>query len=1001
MLEARNVIPVDLARHPRARCWPEHHRHRLANQWIIRTLEHGQRYDLSDWPEPPPDPPEIDPVLRPVSVVVSAIPAREPSPSTQQSGDERPTLEELESVVRIWAQNRVLYPGWLVVPRSQLHSVLLSTDDWEGPMLRALPSWVFAKRMRVVHEIVWRRTILLDLPSPELRQACEEILEGADPADLFRRGIHDADATTPTPWIQWRTLACFLLTAARLRFDRTEFDRLLAVLEPFHRQDPLVGQVRQYEQALWAAYSLDHGTLASVLEDWCVDNADTVWTMRKATLFLEINEKDTAGRMLKTARNDLIARSDRGQHIANASREGWLLWALIGRAYRKGQPPASDTWRRWRELGRVRCDAGMERSAYVDALRPEMQKLKGAPFDLDRVELPGFSWSSREYDRWRDAHRAVRLCEVAALPLRSWNFAVGSQLMESAIGVLQQTDVELSARLCLRVADYDKDTTLTRVFARHRVASMEKCVVERLGEMCSQSLEFYARRDEESSERNLFAAERIRVAMEGLSRLVLRLDPEDVSRVLGDALKLYRNAEIASGFLQHEAMTHLLSRSWEALPGQGRERALFTLLQSPIVGLDGFAGGDNHPDACVGIGTDWTPSARNAENDQEWKAAADLIVRGLHTPGTARRRAANRAYLVNKWKRFTPAEVSEIADALWKPKGQVAAELPEATGLADWTFAFLPEPEPGLGESGFWTTWEKRRLSGGESSVEALEQVNSLIAQSQSVTGGYAVSEQRGARIADHIVAWTQDTKRSTRAFGHSQDQSLQLRAVRSVSNLLVEIRVAGETADLLYEKIVAMNKGNVSGLPLFAGILNAAPQYEEEASSMIQTCLTADSPQLAEGALWGIYQWTRGALLVPKRIPEIPEQLIREIGNIIAVRKRQVLRPALDIAGWVIDKAPLTQAQLVAPLAIQGLSFLAEELRYDSEDSNQEDVPALRRNCVRLAVGLADRGWDQEKAVRTWISESETDPLPEARFTRPRTRREESAGQSDARSGC
>jgi hypothetical protein len=43
MLEARNVVPIDLASHPRAVSWPEHLRHQYAAEWLLHSLERAQR----------------------------------------------------------------------------------------------------------------------------------------------------------------------------------------------------------------------------------------------------------------------------------------------------------------------------------------------------------------------------------------------------------------------------------------------------------------------------------------------------------------------------------------------------------------------------------------------------------------------------------------------------------------------------------------------------------------------------------------------------------------------------------------------------------------------------------------------------------------------------------------------------------------------------------------------------------------------------------------------
>ncbi len=52
MLECRGVMPIDLARHPKARMWPEHQRHQYAIEWVLHTLERGRPYEFTEWPSP-------------------------------------------------------------------------------------------------------------------------------------------------------------------------------------------------------------------------------------------------------------------------------------------------------------------------------------------------------------------------------------------------------------------------------------------------------------------------------------------------------------------------------------------------------------------------------------------------------------------------------------------------------------------------------------------------------------------------------------------------------------------------------------------------------------------------------------------------------------------------------------------------------------------------------------------------------------------------------------
>ena len=51
-LRRRNVNAIDLARHPNASNWAEDLHHKYATEWILRSLEAGRPYDVTNWPEP-------------------------------------------------------------------------------------------------------------------------------------------------------------------------------------------------------------------------------------------------------------------------------------------------------------------------------------------------------------------------------------------------------------------------------------------------------------------------------------------------------------------------------------------------------------------------------------------------------------------------------------------------------------------------------------------------------------------------------------------------------------------------------------------------------------------------------------------------------------------------------------------------------------------------------------------------------------------------------------
>lgn len=79
MLEARDVVPIDLANLPQAQTWPVYRRHEYATEWLLHTLEPSRPYDRTTWPSPPEqEEVQVPNYLQPVERVVPDLPIQEP-----------------------------------------------------------------------------------------------------------------------------------------------------------------------------------------------------------------------------------------------------------------------------------------------------------------------------------------------------------------------------------------------------------------------------------------------------------------------------------------------------------------------------------------------------------------------------------------------------------------------------------------------------------------------------------------------------------------------------------------------------------------------------------------------------------------------------------------------------------------------------------------------------------------------------------------------------------
>ena len=224
-LEEKGVVPIDLARHPNQGEWRRQQmEHEFAMDWLLSTLELGQPYPSEEWPKalaPPGDSirPHLEPVDRTIWIAPS-VPAR--LPDGEESGES--VEKEIDDPVSAWTYNRELYPGWLALPEylrrelrnPAIHDIAgdLLDASKEERIVQGMADRPLVDRLRIVHEIVWRREVRLEPMGAELALAAKEVLEEVEQdREALEQRVLGRQAV--------RRIAMALVTHARFKFDRS------------------------------------------------------------------------------------------------------------------------------------------------------------------------------------------------------------------------------------------------------------------------------------------------------------------------------------------------------------------------------------------------------------------------------------------------------------------------------------------------------------------------------------------------------------------------------------------------------------------------------------------------------------------------------------------------------------------------------------------------------------------------------------------------------------
>ena len=992
MLEDRDVVPIDLAHHPQAHKWPDHLRHRYATEWVLHTLERGRPYDLTYWPSPYSQPySEIRDDLQPVVEVTSQQPKREPTWEIKVDNDK--LQERVKETLGIWRHNRQLYPGWIVFPSGEEREMLSRcTDNWEPTILESFSNFAPEERLNAIRELVWRREILLEPISDELELAAEDALKSIDCQGRTINEYTESKIDWSAVREAWRTVALALVTAARFRFDDDLFDKRTEALGPFVNDHPDVYHRLRQERCFGAIYLMDFETLPRLLEDWTVNDCDSIWTISKAALLVESARNAEAAELVKHALDAIRSIPDAQGSVAGASREGWALWSSFTMENRLVLR------KRWDELAALKCDAMLEKDKIARQISGSGEPHEAPAFDLGHRRVQGLRFSNAAQRRRVAAYTAIRLSEVTGL-----RPAIAEGILKAAAEELATYDLELAVRLILRSCKFDRDKTLERVLSRTRMALMPVDSARKLATDCTTLIEYGLTQG---------WVERVRVAIEVLSRLVLRLDPDSVLEIFDKALQYYTNRQdrIASHSWLSAPLKNLFERSWSALPPDRRADRVLDILSAPIVGIDGFQVQieDWHPDPGALLGRDSGSllPERPGGKEERWQVVVSLLIRGLSVGGAARRRAATRLLPVAYQNRLTEAEISQVSEALWAAEHTPGDSLPENIGLYDVAFLVLPEPKPSLADERFRLKWLSADLvklqrnapsSDGTVTVsfpydpidpafleDTLWNVGSACSSVEVHGRPFELSSEERKHIVDLVSLWTKAdvTSYPVPLFPATAHDPTPL-ALKGITSILAEVTVPESVGEDLFGKLKKLTESGIPGFELIHGLVKTIPDRYDELLICLRMGLASGDHLLAASATSGLRAWLTASVDAGASLRPPPDDLLREIGFMVASRRSAALPQALQLAEWVFDKGTSEHRETISDLVLQGLSYLAEELRYDRDHDKEGDVdvPLLRWLCARLAQSMAQSGLRDEPAVDLWLKLGEEDPLPEVRY--------------------
>ena len=940
--------------------------------------------------------------------------------------------EQVVEITKAWAARRVQYPGWLVAPYRNRKALWDSTRAWVWPIQKALPSLELGQRIETLFEVNWRIERCLVPLWQELADDIVNVLqsitqsstdEAVDARELGTEGEGTDNVGA------WKRSHCANLTSATLRFARESrneewFAMCSERLQGLSGEFPEVAHRLSYERVLWAVYDWDYQHAAELLGAWDATHHDPFWRVRRASGLAEVDRLQEAEDEANAALIEIRERVRRSRDdIWLLSREGWTMLLLRSLRWQNRFPKGIDTslfLGRWRRLESYWCNPmpELERMQSVLDRRPPEES-------TGREQHVGFDPGTRRstlrmggqgiFERVLPAFQFVRLSEESAYLPRFGNMNLCAQQFMQCAAWVERVDPVAAVPIVLRAARLND---IDQFFCRHRIAVLPDDTVSRLQATVAKSLgkttPVLSQAPGNAWGRGP-AMTRTQIALELLSRLAPRLPTEGLDEGLQLAMAMYRDERLQRLHMLASPLNHLFKRVLDAMPPHIAAKHAKELISLPVPGTSdsGFA----LPEAWRDPGPYLPEDLCNIpieRKGREWGTSIRRLVQGVSSGAICpRSHAAIRLAWLYRNGILRKAEVAQFTRALWARRDKRTG-LPSNTLLYASAFLWLPEPEAGAAQRAFRQHCLHSRMmrliqtSTGEDgnqqrSYAIMADSDRLPREIVAGTMRYPVaednridwSEQEVSQVIQNALDWWDDEHEELLA---QRDSFLSGAVGERVSALLELLRVTViprlSVANPVWERIQAfldaMPAADCYAEALLPSLLQAWPGRADEVASRLRRGLASSERAEARSAVAGVYHWVKAHLW--GRAPDVPGDLLRELGSIVSNRRQPAMLYALIDGAEVVkvicdrEEEPSKDSKALFGALTVGLEYLLHEASYRKTPVEgpstvpYELVPEYRAAATTLAMVLKEYARIHAKALDTWQELALNDPLPEVR---------------------
>jgi len=1004
MLEERNIVPVDLSRLPQGRKWLEECRHGYALEWffwVLKLKRPATHNGYTNWTYYLPKPPvylEINPDLFAIDRV-----ERKYSSEIQGPGKEEDRLEAVRAVFPIWRRERKDYEGWVIAPARVRSMFWTYTKSWVGDLVITadrMPPW---ERLFALREMVWRLVSCLVPLLDETIQPIERVLDDIDPNSckcLWEgKEVKWSEHDWPEARNAWLLVAVALLRHYRQNGLTGPFETLALRVENLKGCKDSFDALT-YQRAMFALQRMDYRALKGLLQSWLVENSDPIWAIRKAGILFEINEFEAAYELLTVAL-PTIRRSIRrdSDDFSSLSREGCAMQLLEiagwERRFRSPEAMAKnekidthnpDWAARWKTLLAKDCDVRAEWQKLCSTLVAEPpdprseKEIREREFDIGQMRTTHQFGGGEQL---LQAYHPLIFTELAGMPSHistGIRMNVGSNGLNSAALWLKQANPALAIRILMRTCSSESDKILKKVAKRETIALLDENTAEELMDIFMQGINQLAP-GIASDEKHLA---QLRVAMELLSRLVLRLtDPEKPKKTFDLAVNLLHNHAVCGHPWLAGALFNLLRRTVECIPPHVKYDWVLPLLNLPTEGIDENAF----------VREPWWRTPNDIEKQKvrlnreaQTETWTEAIRRLLTDAGKqeSRPRAAIRLTFLHDCEVLSKDEQRAFAKALWTKKILSPTGLPGHTGLRSWVFLYLPEPKEGLAEQLIRTAYLTKAGAEKKSLKNYLSEIGNILNMARTRKAPLSLTKEERSVAKSMVVKWSQEkyTASIDTFMRRDRANNSEIPKLHGAAELLPFLTLTDKDLANIKSRVDTLVNDGIACYKIYPPLLSHRPAFSESLIDHLKSGIIGDDPDFAVDAINGLFFWMSLAETGHAKLP--PVEIIEETGLTIYLRHEPVLAQALQFAALLFEKQPDLARKAIGQHVLLGLTCLFESCDYnqaiESGLADRIDIPFVRCNCVELAIAMLKGAYSRNAVLLKWIEAAKDDPLPELR---------------------